>query len=118
LGVGTAGDGGAIAPVGAPVESPTCSTRRERKATETRSCDNPEVDMSKAILGSFADPRTLQLLDEIRSLRARVASLEASLEDAERAAQRHEIDEPVLVPAGPEAVSIDSDDVHVESFTV
>lgn len=73
--------------------------------------------MSKAILGSFADPRTLQLLDEIRSLRARVASLEASLEDAERAAHRREVDEPVLVPAGPE-VSIDpGDDVHAESFT-
>lgn len=42
--------------------------------------------MSKAILGSFADPRTLQLLDEIRALRARVAALEEALEQAEEAA--------------------------------
>lgn len=42
--------------------------------------------MSKAILGSVADPRTLRLLDEVRTLRARVAELEVALEEAERAA--------------------------------
>ncbi|MGH3443369.1 MAG: hypothetical protein ACRDUY_15265 [Nitriliruptorales bacterium] len=41
--------------------------------------------MSKAILGSFADPRTIQLLEEVRALRARVASLESALEEAESA---------------------------------
>jgi hypothetical protein len=46
-----------------------------------------EDRMSKAIVGSLADPRTLRLLDEIRALRARVAELEAALQDAERAAQ-------------------------------
>jgi hypothetical protein len=46
--------------------------------------------MSKAILGSFADPRTLELLDEIRALRARVSALEAALEEAERVASSRE----------------------------
>lgn len=41
--------------------------------------------MSKAILGSFADPRTIQLLEEVRALRARVASLESALDEAESA---------------------------------
>lgn len=48
--------------------------------------------MSKAILGAHADPRTLELLDEVRTLRQRVAALEAALEEAERtAAARDEI---------------------------
>lgn len=53
--------------------------------------------MSKAILGSFADPTTLELLDEIRALRARVAALEEALEEAERVADRHLADDPAVV---------------------
>ncbi|HEX2029578.1 MAG TPA: hypothetical protein VHF25_16460 [Nitriliruptorales bacterium] len=41
--------------------------------------------MAKAIVGSHADPRTFALLEEVRALRARVASLEQALQDAERA---------------------------------
>jgi hypothetical protein len=41
--------------------------------------------MAKAIIGSQADPRTFALLEEVRALRARVASLESALEEAERA---------------------------------
>ena len=42
--------------------------------------------MSKALLGTHVDARTLSLLDEIRQLRERVAQLEGALEDAERVA--------------------------------
>ena len=39
----------------------------------------------KALYGSVADARTFRLLEEVRSLRARVAALEEALTDAERA---------------------------------
>lgn len=39
--------------------------------------------MAKALLGTHATPRTIQLLDEVRSLRARIAELEAELAAAE-----------------------------------
>ena len=39
--------------------------------------------MAKALLGTHATPRTIQLLDEVRALRARVAELEAELARAE-----------------------------------
>jgi hypothetical protein len=42
--------------------------------------------MAKALYGTIATPSHLQLLDEIRSLRERVAQLEAALEDAQDAA--------------------------------
>ena len=32
--------------------------------------------MAKALMGSFAPPRSVQLLDEVRALRQRVAELE------------------------------------------
>lgn len=41
--------------------------------------------MVKALIGAQADPRTIALLGEVRSLRARVAALEAALEQAENA---------------------------------
>ncbi len=41
--------------------------------------------MAKALMGSFAAPKSLQLLDEVRALRARVAQLEAALAEAEAA---------------------------------
>ncbi len=37
----------------------------------------------KALMGSGTDIETLRLLDEIRTLRARVEELESALEDAE-----------------------------------
>lgn len=39
--------------------------------------------MAKALLGTHATPRAVQLLDEVRALRARVAELEAQLARAE-----------------------------------
>lgn len=41
--------------------------------------------MSKALLGTQATPSSLRLLDEVRSLRQRVAELEAALAAAEAA---------------------------------
>lgn len=42
--------------------------------------------MAKAIVGSYADPRTFALLEEVRALRTRVAELEAALQEAEERA--------------------------------
>lgn len=42
--------------------------------------------MSKALYGAAVDPRSLQLMDEVRALRTRVAELEAALEAAEATA--------------------------------
>lgn len=42
--------------------------------------------MAKALLGTVTSPSQLQLLDEIRSLRQRVAELEAALDQARDAA--------------------------------
>ena len=41
--------------------------------------------MAKAIMGSFQEPSTYRLLDEVRALRARVTQLERALADAEAA---------------------------------
>lgn len=41
--------------------------------------------MGKALVGGRPDVQSVRLLDEIRSLRARVAELEAALERAEEA---------------------------------
>lgn len=41
--------------------------------------------MGKALIGTTVSPRTVQLLDEIRSLRHRVAVLEEALAQAEAA---------------------------------
>lgn len=43
--------------------------------------------MGKALMGTYATPRSVQLLDEIRALRARVAELEGALAEAEAAAE-------------------------------
>jgi hypothetical protein len=50
--------------------------------------------MGKALLGTHTSPTTLQLLDEVRALRARVAELERALSDAEAArdARPEEVD--------------------------
>jgi hypothetical protein len=42
--------------------------------------------MGKALFGAHTDPRSLQLLDEVRSLRERVAELEQALQAAQDAA--------------------------------
>lgn len=39
--------------------------------------------MAKALMGSYVTPRSVQLLDEVRALRARVAELEQALAAAE-----------------------------------
>jgi hypothetical protein len=41
--------------------------------------------MSKALMGSFGTPRSIELLDQVRALRARVAKLEEALAEAEAA---------------------------------
>lgn len=58
--------------------------------------------MAKALMGSFAAPRTIALLDEVRVLRQRVAELEDALATAE--ATRAARDEIVTIDAA-EAVS-------------
>ena len=41
--------------------------------------------MGKALFGTYATPSSIELLDEVRSLRERVAQLEAALAEAEAA---------------------------------
>lgn len=41
--------------------------------------------MAKALMGSFGTPKTLQLLEEINALRARIRELEEALEAAQQA---------------------------------
>lgn len=54
----------------------------------------------KAMMGSGIDPEMLRLLDEIRTLRARVAELEDALETAETVRDEVAgIDAPTLVDA-------------------
>ena len=43
--------------------------------------------MAKALMGTHASPSSLRLLDEVRSLRERVAQLEAALAEAESAGE-------------------------------
>jgi hypothetical protein len=45
------------------------------------------ITMGKALFGAHADPRSLELLDEVRSLRERVAELEQALQAAQAAAE-------------------------------
>lgn len=56
--------------------------------------------MAKALFGMTTDPRTLSLLEEVRTLRARVAELESALDRAEQT-----IDDQV--------VDLDNDEVPV-----
>ena len=49
--------------------------------------------MGKALMGAYATPRTVQLLDEVRALRQRVAQLEQALAEAEALRDAREIDE-------------------------
>lgn len=46
--------------------------------------------MAKALYGTAAAPSQVRLLDEIRSLRQRVAELEAALDDARTAASERQ----------------------------
>ncbi len=48
--------------------------------------------MGKALMGTYAAPRSVQLLDEVRALRQRVAELERALAEAETARDRREFD--------------------------
>jgi hypothetical protein len=47
--------------------------------------------MGKALLGTYTTPRSIELLDEVRALRRRVAELESALAEAEAAAARSEV---------------------------
>lgn len=58
--------------------------------------------MAKALFGVTADPRTLSLLEEVRSLRQRVAELESALDRAEHALED-----------GDRIVDLDHDEVSV-----
>jgi hypothetical protein len=53
--------------------------------------------MGKALLGTHSTPTTLQLLDEVRALRARVAELERALADADTA-RAARVDDVVVEP--------------------
>lgn len=56
--------------------------------------------MAKALYGTAAVPSQLRLLDEIRSLRQRVAELEEALDDARQAADER-ADLRILVDEAP-----------------
>ncbi|MBW3619641.1 MAG: hypothetical protein KY461_05300 [Actinobacteria bacterium] len=53
--------------------------------------------MGKALMGAYATPRTVQLLDEVRALRQRVAQLEQALADAEAVRDARAMDELVTL---------------------
>ena len=55
--------------------------------------------MGKALMGSHVAPASLQLLDEVRALRQRVADLERALAEAEAARDRHQADAEDREPA-------------------
>lgn len=61
--------------------------------------------MAKALIGTTVSPRTVQLLDEIRALRQRVAMLEGALADAEAAREALVKDPELLVELDEVAVS-------------
>jgi hypothetical protein len=46
--------------------------------------------MGKALLGTHSSPATMQLIDEVRALRARVDELERALAEAEAARDARE----------------------------
>lgn len=52
--------------------------------------------MGKALMGTYAAPRTLALLDEVRSLRQRVAELETALAEAEAARDERVLDDAIV----------------------
>jgi hypothetical protein len=56
--------------------------------------------MGKALLGTHTSPTTLQLLDEVRALRSRVADLERALAEAETARDAR-------IELGPDTVALD-----------
>jgi hypothetical protein len=58
--------------------------------------------MGKALLGTHTSPTTLQLLDEVRALRSRVADLERALAEAETAR-----DARIDVEVEPDPVALD-----------
>lgn len=60
--------------------------------------------MGKALIGTYAPTRTVQLLDEVRALRQRVAELEQALATAEAARDRR-ADDDLLTLDQPAAVS-------------
>lgn len=55
--------------------------------------------MGKALMGSHVAPASLQLLDEVRVLRQRVADLERALAEAEAARDRRQVTEQDREPA-------------------
>lgn len=55
--------------------------------------------MGKALMGSHVAPASLQLLDEVRVLRQRVAELERALAEAEAVRDRQEPPAEVREPA-------------------
>lgn len=59
--------------------------------------------MSKALMGSFGTPRTIELLDQVRALRARVEQLEEALAEAEAARDAREAE--LVTLDTPETVS-------------
>ncbi len=61
--------------------------------------------MGKALMGTYATPRSIELLEEVRALRERVAQLERALADAEQAAERRE-PAVVTIEDASEAVSV------------
>jgi cell division septum initiation protein DivIVA len=61
--------------------------------------------MAKALYGTVATPSHLQLLDEIRSLRQRVAELESALDEAREAAEARP-DLQIVVEEAPAGVGV------------
>lgn len=51
----------------------------------------------KALMGASTTPRSIELLDEIRSLRQRVSELEQALNRAEAAREARESDDDLVV---------------------
>lgn len=63
--------------------------------------------MGKALMGAYATPRTVQLLDEVRALRQRVAQLEQALADAEAAREARAFDDEARRLTDDELVTLD-----------
>lgn len=61
--------------------------------------------MAKALMGTYTTPRTVELLDEVRALRQRVAALEAALAEAEAARDQRAASEDAVVKIDEVAVS-------------
>jgi hypothetical protein len=65
--------------------APTSGPTREADVADER---EGGTTMGKALMGSHVAPASLQLLDEVRVLRQRVADLERALAEAEAARDR------------------------------